>query len=210
MNAPRKILSGLFYTVGSTYFGRIFSLLAGLWILPRMIDDPKIWGGVFLGASLYLVMISLKEMGLAHALLHHHDRLEELAPTHFILNLFVSGSCIAAILALALFLDSGIASYLIRYFNPQSQIEDHSILVWTLVCLAAFNLLRSASITSETRLRGRLEFKSLAFIHMLAIILSLGAAVVLAWHGYGMWALIIGGTSSHVAHAPVYTSWYQL
>ena len=81
MNAPRKIITGLFYTLGSTYIGRLFGLVATLWLLPRLID-PATWGGVTLGVSIYLVLIGFKELGLASALLHYQERLEELAPMH--------------------------------------------------------------------------------------------------------------------------------
>ena len=205
MNAPRKIVTGLFYTLGSTYVGRLFGLVATLWLLPRLID-PATWGGVTLGVSIYLVLIGFKELGLASALLHYQERLEELAPMHFLFNLLVSALCIILILLCSYLIQSGVLQLsAFSFFGRQAgDAHDHWIVAWTLFVLAIFHLLHSASITSQTRLRSRLEFKSLALIHMFGILFSLGTAVWLAGNGFGTWALIIGGTSAYVVHAPVY------
>ena len=205
MNAPRRIVSGALYTLGTTYLGRLVTLLAGLWLLPRLID-PATWGGVVLGASLYLILISVKELGLGFALQHHQDRLDELAPTHFIFNLAVSTGVLGLVLLLAWGIHSGAVGLarLTVLVRDAGTVGDHRVVAWTLFCFAGFNLLRSAAATSEVRLRAALEFRSLALAHMLSLVLSVGVALALAWQGYGVWALIAGGAAHLSVHSPAY------
>ena len=205
MNAPRKILSGMFYTLGGAYTGRLFSFFAGTVLLPRLID-PGTWGIFILGAALFLVLISFKELGLSFALLHYQERLEELASTHFLFNLLVATCCSGLIILFAIVLQNEAVQALIAtyVFPKAADVENYRLVVLTLIILAVFSLFRSTAHTSETRLRIRLEFKPLALINMLGIVLSLSVAVLLAWRGFGIWALILGGTASYVVHSPVY------
>lgn len=204
MNAPKKILSGMLYTLSGTYLGRLYGFVASTILLPRLVDAEAM-GGVAFGAALFLVLINVKELGLSYALLHHQDRLEELAPMHFLLYLLASTVWISFLVLASFFIYDLLQSpSLLSRFLPEGNFGDSQIALWAVVCFSCFNLLRSASYTSETLLRAKLEFKALALIHMSGLILSLSVAVLLAWKGLGEWALIIGGAAHYVTYTPVY------
>ncbi len=204
LNAPKKIVSGMAYLLVCTYLGRSYGFLASTVLLPRLIDAGTM-GGVALGASTFLLLMSMKDLGFSFALMHHQERIDELAPTHFLLNVLVSAVWIGVAVSVLL---------LSHYFPPHSgwlrgltaSLEGGggSLALWAVVCFCAADLFRSASYTAETRLKARLAFRAVAVVHMLALVLSLTVALVLAHRGLGGWALIIGGAASYVTYSPVY------
>ena len=131
---------------------------------------------------------ALRGFGLHNALLHRYDRVDDLAPTHFLLNsaLAVLGT-VGAIAWAALFVDSrGVAT--------------------ALAVFAAFDLLRATALTAETQLRRDLEFGPLAAAHALALIAAAGSGIVLAFLGGGIWALILSHSVYGIGYVAVYSA----
>ena len=180
----RKILSGSFLLVALTYLSRAFNLAAQI-LLARLLL-PTDFGYVTRAMYVFAFFAALKEFGLSFALLHHRDRAEEMAPTHLVLNTALAAAGMGLAAATALWLD-------IPTVTP--------IILW----LAAFNLLKSASLTPEILLRKDFEFTWLAVAHGAATVLSLTAAVLLAWKGYGVWALVVGYTPHSIGYVAIFS-----
>ena len=205
MDAPRKIVSGMLYMLSCTYLGRCYGFVASTILLPRLIDAGTM-GGVALGASIFLILMSFKDLGLSFALLHHQDQIDELAPTHFLLNVTAAAGWIGLAISLLL-LGHHYPQWSAAIGLPTASLagaDGSDLALWAVICFALFDLLRSASYTAETRLKARLAFRSIALVHMSGLILALTVALVLAYHGMGGWALIIGGAASYITYSPVY------
>jgi O-antigen/teichoic acid export membrane protein len=89
----------------------------------------------------------------------------------------------------------GIAIYLGFYFvAPYFAIWYENVLYQDLLRVAALSfLLRPFVNLSSNILRRDMRFKALAGVNMLTLTLSSATSITLAWLGYGVWSLIIGG-----------------
>ena len=182
----RRIARGAFHTLGSAYAGRFVNWIAII-VLTRQLP-PENFGHVAWAASLLALVVSLRNFGLQNALLHNHQRVHELAPTHFVLNtgLGTLGTLLA--IALAVFFVDG------QYGRSVAT---------ALVVFAAFDLLRAAALTAETQLRRDLEFGSLAGAHALALIAAAAAGIAIAYLGGGIWAIILSHSAYGIGYVAV-------
>ncbi len=182
-----RIARGAVHTLGSMYIGRLVNWIAII-VLTRQLS-PEDFGHVALAASLLALCIALRNFGLHFALLHHYDRVDELAPTHFVLNtgLGALGALVAIALAVLL-------------------VDSHygRTVATALAVFAAFDLLRATALTAETQLRHDLEFSSVAGAHAAALILSAAAGIAVAYLGGGIWALILSHSIYGIAYVACY------
>ena len=187
----KRITTGAVHTLGSTYAGRLVNWIAGI-ILMRQLT-PEEFGNVAWAASLLALVIALRNPGLHNALLHHYDRVDDLAFTHFALNMGLSVAGALVAVGLAIF-----------YVGESDRFGDDVALA--LSVFACFDLLRSAVQTTETQLRRDLAFSRLAGAHAAALVCAAAAGVAAAFAGAGIWALII----SHAIHGCVYVTMYSI
>ena len=138
--------------------------------------SPEEFGHIALAASILAIVVALRNFGLHLALMHRYDRVDELAPTHFVLN-----TLLGAVGALAAI---GLATLFVGPNYGQSVAVALSV-------FAGFDLLKAAAQTAETQLRRDLEFGILARAHAVSLILSAVAGIALAYSGAGIWALIV-------------------
>ena len=172
--AVGRIARGAVQTLSSAYAGRLVTWVA-IVVLTRELP-PEDFGQVALAASLLALVASLRSFGLHHALLNDYKRVDELAPTHFLLNTALAGLGTLGAIALAFFFVDG------HYGRGVAT---------ALAVFAAFDLLRAFAQTAETQLRRDLEFGSLAAAHAIALIAAALAGIALAFLGGGIWALIL-------------------
>ena len=184
--AVGRIARGTVQTLSSAYAGRVVTWVA-IVVLTRELP-PEAFGQVALAASLLAVVGALRGFGLHNALLHHYQRVDELAPTHFFLNAIfaVLGAVGAIALALLFVDDRGVAA--------------------ALAVFAAFDLLRATALTAETQLRRDLEFGPLAGAHALALIVAAASGISLALLGGGIWALILSHSVYGIGYVAVYSA----
>ncbi len=185
--ALARVARGAVHTLSSAYAGRLVNWVAVV-VLTRALA-PEDFGHVALAASLLALVVSLRNFGLHNALLHHYRRVDELAPTHFVLNSGLSAlGTLAAVGLAVLFVDGhygrGVAT--------------------AMAVFAAFDLLRATAQTAETQLRRDLEFGYLAGAHALALIAAAAAGMAAAWLGAGIWALILSHSTYGIAYAALY------
>ena len=178
---------GAVHTLSSAYAGRLVNWIAVV-VLTRALA-PEDFGHVALAASLLALVVSLRNFGLHNALLHKYRRVDELAPTHFVLNSGLSALGAVAAVGLAVFFVDG------HYGRNVAT---------ALGVFAAFDLLRATAQTAETQLRRDLEFGVLAGSHALALIAAAAAGVGAAWLGAGIWALLLSHSTYGIAYAALY------
>jgi O-antigen/teichoic acid export membrane protein len=175
-------------SLGLTYFARAANLFATV-LLTRLLL-PEDFGHLALATAYYTFLVSLKEFGLSHALIHYRDSAEEMAGTHLLLNvgLSVVGTCLSLLVAVLLS----------EHYAPEAAVA--------LAIFAVFNLPRSAAFSPETLLRKDLEFAKLAFVQTTAVLASLGAAFLLVWLGKGFWSIVVGYSPHSVVYACTFTA----
>ncbi len=182
--AVGRIARGAVQTLSSAYAGRLVSWIA-IVVLTRELP-PEAFGQVALAASWLALVSALRSFGLHNALLHHYKRVDELAPTHFLLNTALATLGALAAIALAVF------------------FVDGQGVAMALAVFAAFDLLRATALTAETQLRRDLEFGSLAAAHALALIAAAASGIALALLGGGIWALILSHSVYGIGYVVVY------
>ena len=182
--AVGRIARGAVQTLSSAYAGRLVSWIA-IVVLTRELP-PEAFGQVALAASWLALVSALRSFGLHNALLHHYKRVDELAPTHFLLNTALATLGALAAIALAVF------------------FVDGQGVAMALAVFAAFDLLRATALTAETQLRRDLEFGSLAAAHALALIVAAASGIAVAFLGGGIWALILSHSIYGIGYVVVY------
>ena len=185
--ALERVARGAVHALGSAYAGRLVNWVAVV-VLTRALA-PEDFGHVALAASLLALVASLRSFGLHNALMHKYERVDELAPTHFVLNSGLSALGALAAVGLAVFFVDG-------HYGRNVAIA--------LAVFAIFDLLRATALTAETQLRRDLEFGYLAGAHALALITAAVAGMVAAWLGFGVWAIILSHSIYGIAYAVPY------
>ena len=187
-SAIQRIARGAIQTFGSTYPARIINFAVLLLLYQILV--PEDFGAITTAYSILALVIAIRDLGLHYALLHEHDNVHELAPTHFVLS--VSLGSISTLLALCIALYS---EHLFDLFNTYlgfTNTQNYPKVAIALGILGAFDLLRTAALTAETQLQRDLEFGRLAFAHAGGTILAALVGLAVAYLGYGKWALILG------------------
>ena len=187
--ALSRVARGAVHTLSSAYAGRLVNWVAVI-VLTRALA-PEDFGHVALAASLLALVVSLRNFGLNNALLHKYERVDELAPTQFVLNSALGALGTLAAVGLAVFFVDG------HYGRGVAT---------ALAVFAAFDLLRATALTAETQLRRDLEFGVLAGAHALSLIAAAAAGIGAAWLGAGIWALILSHSTYGIAYAALYSA----
>ena len=193
-SAIQRIAHGAVQTFGSTYPARIINF--GVLLLLYQILVPEDFGAITTAYSILALVIAIRELGLHYALLHEHDNVHDLAPTHFVLSIGLGS--ISTLLALCIAFYSEHLFELTRTFNTYLGFTDtdaeqtYPKVAIALCILGAFDLIRTAALTAETQLQRDLEFGRLAFAHAGGTILAALVGLAVAYLGYGKWALILG------------------
>ena len=190
-SAIQRIARGTIQTFGSTYPARIINF--AILLLLYQILVPEDFGAITTAYSILALVIAIRDLGLHYALLHEHDHVHELAPTHFVLS--VSLGSISTLLALGIALYSEHLFELTHTFNTYLGFTDtqtYPKVAIALGILGAFDLLRTAALTAETQLQRDLEFGRLAFAHAGGTIFAALVGLAVAYLGCGKWALILG------------------
>ncbi len=204
----QRIARGALQTLTSTYFGRVVNWVATI-VLMRQLSEED-FGQVALALSLLALISALRNLGLHYALLHQHDRVDELAPTHFSLNTGLGLLGAAAAVTIAWFY-TGLAvamEGLSPLVTPEALADagQKPMVPVALFVLAIFDFFRTTVFTSETQLRRDLEFGWLATSHATATVAAACVAVAIAFSGGGIWALVFGYSIGSVTYVVIYCS----
>ena len=186
--ALSRIARGAVHTLGSTFVGRLVNWVAVI-VLTRKLT-PEDFGHVALAAAILAIVVGARNFGLHLALIRHYERVDEWAPTHFVLNTAMStvGTIVACLIA---------------YFYVLPQYGQ--AVAASLSVFALFDLLRGAAQTAETQLRRDLEFTTLAHIHAISLVLAAVGGIAMARMGAGYWAYVFSHAIFGVGYVTLYT-----
>ena len=106
-SAIQRIARGAIQTFGSAYAARLLTLAVRLLLLQILV--PEDFGAIGTAFSLLAMAVAVRDFGLHYALLHQHDRVHTLAPTHFVLSIALGSISTALALLMAIYYDQAIA-----------------------------------------------------------------------------------------------------
>ena len=190
-SAIQRIARGAVQTFGSAYAARLINFVVLLLLYQILV--PEDFGAIGTAYSLLALAVAIRDFGLHYALLHEHDHVHDLAPTHFVLSVSLGG--ISALLALLMAFYYEQALELTRTFDTylgNTESKSYPKVALALAVFGIFDLLRTAALTAEVQLQRDLAFGRLAFAHAGGTVLAALVGLFFAYHGYGKWALILG------------------
>ncbi|MBN2694454.1 lipopolysaccharide biosynthesis protein [bacterium] len=170
----KSFLKGIFWT-SIEKFGNVgLQFIVGI-ILARLIL-PSEFGLLGMIAIFIAISQSIIDSGFREALVRDKNSTEETYSSVFIFNIFIS-----VIIYLTLF----ISAPFIAEFYKEPQI----VLIIRVVSLSF--VIGSFSIIQQTLFQKELKFKQISINVISTTSISGVVATILAYHGYGIWALVI-------------------
>jgi len=176
-----KAAKGMAWSAFGTFSSQGISFVIGI-ILARLLM-PSDYGLIGMLAIFFAVSQLLVESGFSNALIQKIDRTETDYSTIFYFNLLVS-----------------FLIYLILFFIAPliAQFYDAPELTLLTRVLSLNIPIGSLAIVQQVRMKIILDFKTPALITMLSVAISGSVGVVLAYSGYGVWALVVQSLSATV------------
>jgi O-antigen/teichoic acid export membrane protein len=176
-----KAAKGIAWSALGTFSVQGINFIIGI-ILARLLM-PSDYGMIGMLAIFFAVSQLFVESGFSNALIQKADRTDVDYSTIFYFNLSVS-----LFFYLILF---WAAPYIARFYDTSELILLTRVLSLTI-------LVNSLSIVQQTRLTINLDFRTQALISLLSVFISGIAGIILAYKGYGVWALVIQSLSASV------------
>ena len=174
-----KTVKGVFWSAVERFSVAGISFVFGL-VLARLLS-PSDYGIIAMLNIFMAVSQTFIDSGFSSALIRKIDRTETDNATAFYFNIGV-----------------GVACYLILFFAAPliARFYDEPILV-SVTRVVGLNLLfNSLCVVQQALLSVRIDFKTQAKISLTATVLSGVIGIVLAYKGYGVWALVVQTVSS--------------
>lgn len=182
-NIASRVAWSSLYSVSASLVTLILGFARSV-LLARLLL-PEHFGVVTL-ALFYLALAGqLPALGLDRALIHRQDADDTILGTYFTLRvgtLFVSLALLVAV------------APVLRHFYPAMPL-----LGWVLLALAGVEVVKGFSSVQETLLSKDLAFRSLALTDVVASVTMTMVAPLLAWQGWGVWALVAEQASGILA-----------
>ena len=174
-----KTVKGVFWSAVERFSVAGISFLFGL-VLARLLS-PSDYGVIAMLNIFMAISQTFIDSGFSSALIRKPDRTETDNATAFYFNIVVGVVCY-----LVLF---GAAPLIARFY-------DEPILVPVTRVIGLNLLLNSLCVVQQALLTVRIDFKTQAKISLTATILSGIIGIVLAYKGYGVWALVVQSVSA--------------
>ena len=167
-----KTVSGFKWSTADRLFQQFFVLISGI-ALARMIDKEN-YGLIGVLAIFTGIANILQESGFTSAIIRKKNISQSDYITVFYTNIFI-----------------GVFLYLLLFFlSPYiSQYYEKPVLIPLSRFIFLSFLFNSFSVVQNARLLKELNYKFLTKNNISAIFISYSTALVLAWLGYGVWAL---------------------
>ena len=189
-----KTVRGTFWSFAERFTSQGVNLLV-LVIIARLLS-PKEFGLVGMLAVFLAVAQSLIDSGFSQALIRKQNRTEEDKNTVFYFNIFVS-----VVLYLLLYL----ISPWVASFYEEPQLNDVMKVICLVIVIDSFAVVQRANYTIE------IDFKTQTKSALISAIISGSIGIYLAYHGYGVWALVFQQLSNSLTNVLVlwaYSDWY--
>lgn len=172
-NLKRKATSGIFWAALQKYSTMLIQFISGI-ILARLLT-PYDYGCIGMLAIFMVLAEAFIDGGFGSALIQKKRPTQEDYSTIFFWNLGM-----AAVLYAVLYFS---APAIAKFYNIPllcSVLRVQGIILF----IYAFN------IVQRNQLRKKLKFKALSVVAFISSIISLTVTVIMAYHGYGVWALV--------------------
>lgn len=174
-----KTVKGVFWSAVERFSVAGISFLFGL-VLARLLS-PSDYGVIAMLNIFMAISQTFIDSGFSSALIRKPDRTETDNATAFYFNIVVGVVCYLVLL--------GAAPLIARFY-------DEPILVPVTRVIGLNLLLNSLCVVQQALLTVRIDFKTQAKISLTATILSGVIGIVLAYKGYGVWALVVQSVSA--------------
>lgn len=191
-----KIGKGMVWSAFGSFASQGISFAIGI-VLARLLM-PSDYGLIGMLAIFFILSQLFVESGFSNALIQKIDRTETDFSTIFYFNLFVS-----------------IGFYLILYFSAPfiARFYNTNELCLLTRVLSLNIIIGSFSIIQQARLKILLDFKTPALITLISVLISGILGILLAYSGFGVWALVIQSLSSTTIRSLLFyilTKWQPL
>lgn len=180
-NLKHKTIKGLAWNTINTLSNKTITFLIGI-ILARLLN-PSDYGAVAMITVFTSVLGLFTDGGLTTALIRKNDRTEKDCATVFYYNL-VACYMLYGILFCA-------APYIADFYNLPI-LKDLTRVVTLSLLISPFGGIQNVHLATA------IDFKTPAVIGICATILSGIIAIVMAYNGYGVWALAIQGLAGGI------------
>lgn len=168
-----KTISGIGWSAADAFLGQGITFLVGL-ILARLLS-PEEYGLIGICLIFTNILNGIVDSGFSNALIRKKAVEDNDYNTMFVTNLVIS-----IVLYVLLFLLSPLIA---RFFNHGELIPLIRTVGWVLV-------INALSITQITRLTKKMDFRTKTKASFISAIISGIFGVVMAYVGYGVWALV--------------------
>lgn len=168
-----KILKGFSWTATERIVSQLVIFIIGI-VVARLVT-PSEYG--VLGILMVFINVSsvFVDSGLGNSLIYYNELKKRDLHTTFCMNIFIS---IALILLICL-----LSSFIEEFYK----LENLALYLQVISLTILFN---AFLVVPTAILKVNLNFKSLAISNMCSSVASGILAIVMAYHGYGIWALI--------------------
>jgi PST family polysaccharide transporter len=172
-NIGHRAVSGGFITV-SAQAGRFVLNFAAAAVLARLLN-PRDFGLVGMVLGVTAVVSVFKELGLSTATVQREFITQEQVSNLFWINVGLSGilSAFCALLA-----------PLVAWFYRDPQI------LYIMVALSLTFVVTGSTVQHQALLTRQMRFQALAIIDLTSLAIGFLTACVMAWMGFGYWALV--------------------
>jgi len=184
MTLRTHVLSGIKWTAGAKLSGQVVTWAITL-VVMRLLS-PGDYGLLAMASVFIALLLVLAEAGLGPALVQRKD---------FDPALLRPAFGVIIVINLALFALSFAAAPLLAHFFREER------LIAVVRVLALQFIVMIATVIPEAMLTRQLQFKSLSLIELFSAVSASVVSLLLAWYGYGVWALVAGSMASRVLRA---------
>jgi O-antigen/teichoic acid export membrane protein len=172
MSLSQQALGGVIWATVEKFGGRIIQFTSTV-ILARILL-PEDFGIIAMVTIVFAVANILIDSGFSQALIREETITEKDRSTTFYINLFIAVTIFIVVWFTA--------PYIARFFGK-------SVLVDLTRFMALTPIFFSLTIVQRAHYSHRINFRTQAFINLIASILSGASAILLALYGFGVWAL---------------------
>jgi O-antigen/teichoic acid export membrane protein len=191
-----QTLKGVIWSAIERFSVQGIQFILGI-LLARLVE-PAEYGLIALLSIFLAIAQTFIDSGFSNALIQKKDRTEIDYSTVFYFNI-----TIACIIYGILFL---VAPYMARFYK-EPQLKIITRLIGVNIIIASFSIVQRAKLTIK------LDFKTQTQASLTAVIISGLAGIFIAYHGYGVWALVVQAILSNLLNTLllwVFAKWRPL
>lgn len=172
MSLSQQALDGVLWASVEKFGGKVIQFFTTI-ILARILA-PEDFGIVAMISIFFAISMILIDSGFSQALIREDEISEKEKATTFFVNF---------ITAIVLFVVLWVSAPLI------SRFFEEPILIWMTRFMALIPVFFSFTIIQRALYSQRINFRTQAIINLIAVVFSGGSAVILAFYGFGAWAI---------------------